>query len=714
MQRRHFLQLSACGLTLMSLPKFAFATDPEFRLPAELTANPLLDFDGLPKFAQVKPEHIKPAVDFLLDYNRRVVEHLSKLPAKDITWEGFYLPLEDAQNRLDRAWSVVQHLHSVKNSDELRKVYNDAQKAVTEYGTWYGMYRPLYDAFALLQHTGKKSFSKAQNQALENALLDFKLSGIELTGDNAKRYADIVARLSELRTKFSNNVLDANMGWETVITDKEKLAGLPESALAAAKKRADDKGVAGYRFTLDYPSYFDVIAYADDREFRKQMFEAYRTRASDQGPTAGKWDNSEVMNETIALRHEMSNLLGFDSYADYALARRMAESPEQVLDFLNGLLTKARPAAVKEMAELEAYGQSLGAINKLEPWDTTYLSEKQKKDRYSIDKEAVRVYFPENQVLTGMFAMAKQVFGIDIKEKTDVETWHEDVRFFEVFRNAQHIASFYLDMYARENKRGGAWMSSAIERRRSADGVLQLPVAQLVCNFGAAVAGKPALLLHDEVETLFHEFGHGIHQMLTEVEVMAVSGINGVAWDAVEWPSQMLENWTWHKDGLALIAGHYETGDAIPADMMEKMLAAKNYLAASFLVRQLEFGLFDFRLHTEYKPGDTDAIARIREDLKKTVAVVQEPEWTRMAHSFSHIFAGGYAAGYYSYLWADVLATDSFSRFADEGVLNAKVGQAYLDAFLAQGGSGSPMDMFRAFMGRDPKPDALLRQRGIL
>lgn len=714
MQRRQFLQLSSATCAMMSLPMMTFAnTTSDLLLPVHLQGNPLLNFADLPDFANVKPEHIKPAVDFLLEHNRATVLALST--QKNITWQSFYLPLEEATNKLERAWSIVAHLHSVKNSDELRKAYNDSQKSLTEYSTWYGMHKPLYDAFNRLKK-GKeyKSYSQAQKKAIDNALLEFKLSGIELTGDKAERYGKVVARLSELSTKYSNNVLDANMGWDLVIDDKAKLAGLPDSALAAAQKSAKDKGLDGYRFTLDFPSYVAVVSYADDRELRKAMYEAFRTRASDQGPNAGKWDNTDIINEMIELRLEMATLLGFKTYADYALARRMAESPKQVLDFLNGLLAKSQPKARAELAELEAYGKSLGVIDTLTPWDTTYLSEKQKKERYSIDKEAVRVYFPEHKVLAGLFETASRLFNIDIREKQGVSVCHPSVRFFEVYRNDTHIASFYLDLYARENKRGGAWMSSSIDRKRTKTGEIQLPVIQLVCNFGEPIDGKPALLLHDEVETLYHEFGHGLHGMLTQVDVLAVSGINGVAWDAVEWPSQMLENWTWHKEGLSVIATHYETGEPIPDSMMEKMLEAKNYLAASGLVRQLELALFDFRLHHEYQAGDKEAAARLREELKRTVGVLSEPEWTRMSHSFSHIFAGGYSAGYYSYLWADVLATDSFSRFEQEGVFSSATGQAYLDAFLAQGGSDSPMNMFRAFMGREPKPDALLKQLGIM
>lgn len=713
MQRRSFLQLGLGGLLAFGLPRLSFGQSLPLNLPQRLQSNPLLQFDGLPDFAAVKPEHVKPAMEFLLQYSINAVETLSN--QKEITWENFYLPLEDVQNKLDRAWGVVSHLHSVKNSEALRSVYNDAQKSLTEYGTWYGMYRPLYQAFEQLKATrAYHKYSKAQKRAIDNALLDFKLSGVALKGEKAKRYGEIRARLSELATRFSNNVLDAGMNWDLVITDEKRLSGLTPMALSAAKKQAQNKGVQGYRFTLDYPSYVAIAANADDRSLREEMFRAYRTRASDQGPNAGKWDNTPVMQEMVALRSELAHLLGFKNYATYVLSKRMVQTPKQVLDFLNNLLSHSQPKARQEIAELEAYGQRLGLIDTLQPWDYSYLSEKQKQELYSIDKEMVRAYFPESKVLAGMFEVAKRVFGVDIKEKTGISTWHADVRFFEVYKNDVHIASFYLDMYARENKRGGAWMNSVIDRRKDKNGQIQLPVAHLVCNFGAPTDGQPALLLHNDVETLFHEFGHGLHQMLTEIDVMAVSGINGVAWDAVEFPSQMLENWTWDKEALVLISAHHQTGEPLPAQMIDKMLQAKNYQAAFFMVKQLEYGLFDFRLHTEYKQGDKQIIARLYDEIKQQVSVIDDPKWTRTFHSFNHIFAGSYAAGYYGYLWSNVLAVDAYSRFEKEGIFNAEVGKAYLDAFLAQGGSDDPMKMLYNFMGRNPKPDALLRQRGII
>lgn len=715
MHRRLFLQLTAVSAGSLALPNIAVAKTPitTMKLPSKLKNNPLLNFDGLPDYTAVNSKHVVPAINFLIKHNRQTVEQLSRQPSID--WQNFYLPLQESSNRLERAWSIVSHLHAVKNSDPLRTAYNTAKEMLTEYSTWYGMYRPLYDGFVALKNSPTyPTYTQEQKQAIDNALLDFELSGIALQAPDAERYGKIVARLSKLSTDFSNNVLDATMGWELVIEDKDKLAGLPESALAAARQSAKDKGKSGYRISLDYPSYAAIMTHADDRQLRKTVFEAYRTRAADTGPNAGKWDNSAIMNEIVELRLQLARLLGFDSYADYALKRRMAENPQQVLDFLGNLLNHARPKARLEMQSLEQFGKQLGVIDELQAWDTLYLSEKQKQSQYNIDKEALRVYFPVPKVLEGLFETARRVFGITIKPKTGVSVWHPSVQFFELYKDNAHIASFYLDLYAREHKRGGAWMSGVIDRKLNPDGSVQLPVAQLVCNFGEGVDGKPALLLHDEVETLFHEFGHGLHHMLTTVNVMAVSGINGVAWDAVEFPSQLMENWTWDKEGLALISAHYQTGVPIPSDMLGNMLAAKNYLAASGMVRQLELGLFDFRLHSEYRAGDDTAIARLRETLKQDVAVIHEPSWTRMAHSFSHIFAGGYAAGYYSYLWADVLASDAFARFASEGIFNQAVGQAYLDAFLAQGGSRPPMQMFVEFMGRKPDPTALLRRQGIV
>ncbi len=719
MKRRHFLQLGTVGLGALSLGAFSlpsFADTAPLALPEKLQNNPLLRFDNLPNFADVKPKHVKPAIDYLLAYNKEVVQYVSH--QNNPTWSNFYLPLEDAQNKLERAWHIVSHLHSVKNSDELRKAYNESQTPLTEYSTWVGMYRPLYDGFVKLKNSQEyQSYNQAQKQAIDNALRDFELSGIALNEKDAKRYGEIVARLSKLSTQFSNNVLDAVAGYELIVDNPDELSGLTEHALQAAAASAKDKGKKGYRFTLDYPSYSAVAKYADNRNLRAKLYEAYLTRASDQGPNAGKWDNTAIIDEILALRFERANLLGYPTYADYALATRMAQSPSEVLEFLNTILDKARPKAVAEIDELAILAKEYN-IDKLEPWDVNYLSEKQRLKLYDIDQETLRPYFPEDTVLSGMFEFAKRVFGINIQEKSPkehgIKVWHDDVRFFEIYKDNQLVASFYLDLYARENKCGGAWMNGAIDRKTMADGSIQLPVAHLVCNFSKPVDGKPSLLLHDEVNTLFHEFGHGLHHMLTAVNVMAVSGINGVAWDAVEFPSQLFENWTWDKDALTLISSHHQDKTPLPDEMINKLIAAKNYHAARLMVRQLEFGLFDFRLNTEYRPDNKDMVASLRDDIKQNVSVLTEPEWTRMAHAFTHIFSGGYAAGYYSYLWADVLASDAFTRFAQEGIFNAQTGQDYLDAFLSQGGSDKPMNLFVKFMGRKPDTNALLRSQGII
>lgn len=715
MERRRFLQLSLGSCLAFSLPSFGHATVLALDLPDRLKYNPLLKFDGLPDFAQVKPADIKPAIDFLLQYSINLVETLTA--QKTITWENFYIPLQESQNKLDRAWSVASHLSSVKDSDELRDAYEAAEKALTDYDTWYGMYRPLYQAFLALKNSKSyKDYHPAQKMAVDKALLDFKLSGVTLTGAKAKRFAQIATELSKLSTDFSNNVLDANKGWELVVTDVNELKGLSELALAAAKEAAAKKGIEGYRFTLNYPSYSAIVTYADNRDLRKQMYTEYRTRASDQGANAGKWDNTSVIKQIVALRLEKAQLLGYKNYAEYALAKRMADDPKQVLGFLNDLLHKSRPKAKQERLALENYAKQKGLVGKdetLQAWDLAYVSEKQKQEQYDIDTEALRVYFPIDKVLSGLFEIAKRLFGVEMVEKSGVSVVHPDVRFFEMFKDGQQIAAFYLDLYARDDKRGGAWHSTTIARYKKSDGSVQLPVSAMVCNFRAPNKGEPALLLHDDAETLFHEFGHGLHAMLTQVDVLALSGTS-VPWDAVEFPSQLMENWLWNKDSLALMSEHYETKEPLPMEMVQKMLAAKNYQAAMSMVRQLEYGLLDMRLHTEVKAGDTQAFERIREDIRQTVSVTNEPKWVRTANTFSHIFSGGYAAGYYSYLWSDVLSSDGYTRFAKEGIFNRKTGQDFVDAFLSKGGVDDPMAMFIRFMGRKPNLDALLKAKGIL
>lgn len=675
--------------------------------------NPLLQFDTLPQFSKIKPEHIKPAIEQLIKECRETTEQL--LQQTNFTWDNLCQPLSDVNDKLSRAWSPIGHLNAVKNSPELREAYQACLPLLSEYGTWVGQHQGLYQAYLQLKQSD--AFAKLlpeQQKAIENSLRDFKLSGISLPPEQQKRYGEISAKLSELSAKFSNNVLDATMGWDKVITDVSLLKGLPESALQSAKESAKNKGVEGYRFTLEIPSYLPVMTYCENRDLRAEMYQAYNTRASEQGPNAGKWDNTDVIEEILALRYELAKLLGFETYADLSLATKMAESPQQVLSFLNDLATRSKPQGEKELAQLQAFCAAHYNVDKLEAWDIAFYSEKQKQAEFAISDEELRPYFPENRVLNGLFEVVKRVFAIQTVERFDVDTWHKDVRFFDLANDqGEVLGSFYLDLYARDHKRGGAWMDDCIGRKRKADGSLQKPVAYLVCNFNRPVGDKPALFTHDEVTTLFHEFGHGIHHMLTRIETADVSGINGVPWDAVELPSQFMENWCWEEEALNFISGHYETNEPLPSQKLLQLLKAKNFQAAMFILRQLEFGLFDFRLHTEYQPEKSGQVLQILREVKQQVAVIQTPQWVRTPNAFSHIFAGGYAAGYYSYLWAEVLSADAYSRFEEEGIFNSETGKSFLDNILSRGGSEEPMALFKRFRGGEPRLDALLRHKGI-
>ena len=675
--------------------------------------NPLLEKSDLPQFSKIKPEHIQPAVEQLIQECRKTTEQVLNQP--NFSWENFCQPLAEVNERLSRAWSPVSHLNAVKNSPELREVYQACLPLLAEYGTWVGQHQGLYNAYLQLKNSAEfANYSQAQKKAIENSLRDFELSGISLPPEQQKRYGEIVTRLSELNSQFSNNVLDATMGWEKIVTDENQLKGLPESALQAAKQSAQNKGVEGYRFTLEIPSYLPVMTYCENRQLREEMYRAFVTRASEQGPNAGKWDNSAVMEEILTLRVELAKLLGFEHYTDLSLATKMAENPQQVFDFLENLAVRCKPQGEKELAELEEFCKTTENVTALEPWDITFYSEKQKQAQYSINDEELRPYFPEDRVLSGLFELIKRIFNIRAVERFGVDTWHKDVRFFDLIDETDEVrGSFYLDLYAREHKRGGAWMDDCIGRKRKADGSLQKPVAYLTCNFNAPIGDQPALFTHDEVTTLFHEFGHGIHHMLTQIDIGEVAGINGVPWDAVELPSQFLENWCWEEQALAFISGHYQTGEPLPKEKLTQLLKAKNFQAAMFVLRQLEFGLFDFRLHHNYQPNKADQILDQLKSVKQQVAVIKGVEWARTPHSFSHIFAGGYAAGYYSYLWAEVLSADAYSRFEEEGIFNPTTGKSFLDEILTRGGSEEPMTLFERFRGRKPTLDALLRHKGI-
>ncbi|MCI7718855.1 oligopeptidase A [[Pasteurella] aerogenes] len=675
--------------------------------------NPLLAAHELPRFSEIQPEHIQPAIEQLLQQSRETVEQLVKQP--QLSWDNFIVPLNEIGDRLHRAWSPVSHLNSVKNSPQLREAYQACLPLLSEYSTWIGQHEGLYNAYAQLKDSAEfANYSVAQKTAIDHALRDFKLSGISLPPEKQQRYGEIVSRLSELSSQFSNNVLDATMGWDKVIEDENQLQGLPESALQAAKQSAESKGLSGYRFTLEFPSYLPVMTYCENRELREEMYRAFATRASDQGPNAGKWDNSAIMEEILQLRVELAKLLDFDTYTELSLATKMAENPQQVLDFLENLALRSKAQGEQELAELREFCKTQFNLTALEPWDITFYSEKQKQHLYAINDEELRPYFPEDRVLSGLFELIKRLFNIRVSERFDVDTWHKDVRFFDLIdQNDQVRGSFYLDLYAREHKRGGAWMDDCIGRQRHTDGSVQKPVAYLTCNFNAPVGDKPALFTHDEVTTLFHEFGHGIHHMLTQIDVGDVAGINGVPWDAVELPSQFLENWCWEEEALAFISGHYQTGEPLPKAKLTQLLKAKNFQAAMFVLRQLEFGLFDFRLHHHYQSGKANQILDTLNAVKSQVAVIKGADWARTPHSFSHIFAGGYAAGYYSYLWAEVLSADAYSRFEEEGIFNPATGQSFLNEILSRGGSEEPMVLFERFRGRKPTLDALLRHKGI-
>ncbi|HDX8372370.1 TPA: oligopeptidase A [Aeromonas dhakensis] len=676
--------------------------------------NPLLTMDSLPPFSQIQPDQVQPAVtQAIADCKQKISDVLAQ--REPHTWDSLIAPLEEVNDRLSRIWSPVSHLNSVLNSEALREAHDACLPLLSEFQTYVGQHEGLYQAYlALSESDDFPLLSAAQRKEIQNTLRDFRLSGIGLPAEAQQRYGEIQARLSELASHFSNNVLDATQGWSKLVTDEAELAGLPASAQAAARQLAELKGKEGWLFTLDIPSYLPVMMYADNRALRAELYEAFTTRASDQGPNAGKWDNSAIMTELLTLRRELAQLLGFANYAELSLATKMADKPEQVVNFLTDLARRSLSQGKAELEEIRAFASEQHGQSELAAWDIPYYAEKLKQHKFSISDEQLRPYFPASKVVKGLFEVVKRVFGMKVRERLGIDTWHPDVRFYDIFDAEDELrGSFYLDLYAREHKQGGAWMDVCLGRRYRQDGSLQKPVAYLTCNFNGPVDGKPALFTHNEVVTLFHEFGHGIHHMLTRIDVAGVAGINGVAWDAVELPSQFLENWCWESEALAFISGHHETGEPLPADLLEKMLTARNFQAAMQMLRQLEFALFDFRLHQEFDPANADQIPALLDEVRREVAVMTPPAFNRFQHSFSHVFAGGYAAGYYSYKWAEVLSADAFSRFEEEGIFNPVTGHSFLKNILEKGGSKEPMELFRAFRGREPQVDALLRHSGI-
>ena len=677
-------------------------------------SNPLLDTDQLPRFKDIRPEHVEPAIDALLAENRDLLDK-ALASGGPYTYDSLVRPLEEANDRLSKAWSPVGHLNSVMNNDSLRAAYNACLPKLSAYATEVGQNEALFHAYQALRDSDDYvGLSTAQQRSIDNALRDFRLAGVDLAPEKKERYRQIASRLSELSSKFSENVLDATNAWKTVLPDAGRLTGLPQSSLDMLRQSAEQEGEQGYLLNLDFPCYFAVLAYADDRELRRELYEAFGTRASEQGPHAGQWDNAPLMEEILALRHEKAQLLGFASYAELSLATKMADSTDEVIAFLDNLAARAKPQADGELEELRQFARAELGMDDLQPWDVTYVSEKLRQARYQLSQEDLRPYFPANRVIDGLFQVVERLYGVTILERTsDVETWHPDVQFFEIRDGSNELrGQFYTDLYARQKKRGGAWMDECRVRRTTTSGI-QTPVAYLTCNFTPPVGGKPALLTHGEVETLFHEFGHGLHHMLTRIDCAPVSGINGVPWDAVELPSQFMENWCWEREALDLFAAHYDTGERIPEPLYQRMRDAKNFQSAMQMVRQLEFSLFDFRLHAEYDPNAGGRIAEILDDVRAQVSVLPPPAWHRFPNSFGHIFAGGYAAGYYSYKWAEVLSADAYSRFEEEGVFSETAGRDFLTNILEKGGSEDLMELFVAFRGRKPSIDALLRHAGL-
>jgi oligopeptidase A len=674
-----------------------------------MKTNPLLEKHELPPFAQIQSNDIEPALDAVLAKNRQALEQLLQNKAT-LTWENFMLPQENIEDELHQVWSPVNHLNSVMNSEELRKVYNECLPKLSEYSTEIGHNVKLYEAYqALKQSSAYSQFDVAQKKVIDNALRNFKLSGIALNAKDKKQYKEFDLKLSSLTTKFEENILDSTHAWSLHITDKKELQGLPEHALQAAQEKAKEKSLEGYLLTLDFPSYYAIITYCDNASLREKVYQAYATRASEQFPVGPQYDNAPIMEEILDIRLKMARVLSFNHYAEESLATKMAKSCEQVLTFLQDLAKKCTSKAKQEFKELSEFSQKT-----LQAWDVAYYSEKYRQALFDFNEEELRPYFPLEKVLAGMFSIIQTLYGMSVEEVKDIEAWHKDVRCFTIKDSQQQTrGKLLIDLFARDKKRGGAWMDDCKNRRVLANGEIQTPIAYLTCNFSPPVSDKPSLLTHDEVITLFHETGHCLQHVLTQINYLDVAGIHGVEWDAVELPSQFFENFCWEEESLKLISGHYETNEPFPHELKEKILKAKNFQIGLHLIRQLIFALFDFQLHMQAVAPNTQQIQQQLNQIRDELSPFKTPNYNRFQHSFSHIFAGGYAAGYYSYLWAEVLAHDAFSKFKEEGILNEKTGRAFLTCILEKGGSKNAMELFVDFRGREPKVEAMLGSYGI-
>ena len=671
-------------------------------------SNPLLHFEGLPLWDQVRPEHVGPAMDELL---ARADQALAQVTQPDFPadWNAIARALDVATDRLGRAWGMVGHLNAVADTPELRAAYNEALPRVTEFWTRLGSDEKLYAKYKAVDPAG---LAPEQQQALKNALRNFRLSGAELTGSAKERYAQIQERQAELTQKFSENALDATDAFAYYASEGE-LEGVPADVVQAARAAAEADGKAGYKLTLKMPSYLPVMQFGRNRQLRERLYRAYVTRASDQGDP--KFDNTQIMREILALRQEEAKLLGYGSYGEVSVVAKMAESPDEVVKFLRDLAQRARPYAERDLQDMRAFAAEHLGIADPQAWDWSFIGERLKEARYAFSEQEVKQYFTAPKVLAGLFKIIETLFEVQIRRDT-APVWHPSVEFYRIERGGALVGQFYLDPSARAGKRGGAWMDDVRARWRRPDtGELQTPVAHLVCNFADGVDGKPPLLTHDDVITLFHESGHGLHHMLTQVDERDVSGISGVEWDAVELPSQFMENFCWEWGVLKHMTAHVDTGEPLPRALFDKMLAAKNFQSGLGTLRQIEFALFDMLLHTQHDPAADfmPLLQKVREE----VAVLHPPTFNRMAHTFSHIFAGGYAAGYYSYKWAEVLSADAYAAFeetaGEDGAPSVETGRKYREAILEAGGSRPAMESFKAFRGREPSLDALLRHQGM-
>ncbi|MCA1798389.1 MAG: M3 family metallopeptidase [Xanthomonadaceae bacterium] len=679
-------------------------------------SNPLLEFTDLPPFSAILPEHVEPAVDHLLAGNRAALERILA-PETPRTWAGVVQPVEEMDERLDRVWAPVGHLNAVRNNAELRAAHNACLPKLSDYNSELGQNRALYDAWRAVAE-GDEPLDDTQKRLLDQSLRDFRLSGVDLEEPARTRFREIQLELSELESRFEDNVLDATQAWSLQVTDDARLDGIPEQARDAMRKAATDRDLDGFVLTLDFPVYHAVATYATDRALRETMYEAWVTRAAPVGPHDAKYDNSETMRSILTLRREGAQLLGFEHFSALSLATKMAPDVGAVVEFLNNLVERSRETGRAEVATLAEHGSKLG-LDTLQPWDVAFVAEHLRQERYAISDEDLRPYFPAPHVVAGMFKVVERLYGIQVREcgngaphRDPPESWHPDVTYYEIWSGDELRGSFWLDLYTRKGKRGGAWMGECRSRSRHGDSV-DTPVTWLVCNFAPPSSERPSLLSHDEVTTLFHEFGHGLHHMLTRVDQPSLAGTNGVEWDAVELPSQFMESWCWEREALALISSHWQTGEQLPDELFDKLLAARHYLAAMDMLRQLEFALFDFGLHMDPQPDDLTVVERHLAQVREQVTVVPYAAYNSYPHSFSHIFGGGYAAGYYSYKWAEVLAADAFSLFQERGVFDGETGRRFLSAILERGGVRDAMTGFVEFRGREPRIDALLALYGM-